>query len=260
MNLLICKEEWRIGNSNRFSINDPQRTEHIFKILNKRSGDRLKTGLLDKSLGLLKIEEIGPKALTGTYKPILIPKPRFPEVHLLIAVNRPPTVRKILQLAGTWGVATIRFFLSKNARKEYRTSPIWNRNEIESELVEGMEQGKNIFLPKVRWDFEKRADAVLEETLSAESGFGLRWILDRKGDSPSRIIREKKSHAEFRMDSPLKILAAIGPESGFIKSEIDFWKEKGFQTLHLSSRVLRTETAVAFLLARLEESELFLER
>ncbi|RHX79124.1 16S rRNA (uracil(1498)-N(3))-methyltransferase [Leptospira yasudae] len=259
MNLLICKEEWRIENSNRFSVNDPQRIEHIFKILNKQPGDRLKAGLLDKSLGLLKIEEIGPKTLIGTYKPILIPKPRFPEVHLLIAVNRPPTVRKILQLAGTWGVTTVRFFLSKNARKEYLTSPIWNRNEIESELVEGMEQGKNIFLPKVRWDFEKRTNAVLEETLSAGE-FGFRWILDRKGDSPSKITRERKSHAEFRMDSPLKILAAIGPESGFIKSEIDFWKEKEFQTVHLSSRVLRTETAVAFLLARLEESELFLER
>ncbi|EMO78395.1 RNA methyltransferase, RsmE domain protein [Leptospira kirschneri str. 200801925] len=54
-----------------------------------------------------------------------------------------------------------------------------------------------------------------------------------------------------------RILAAIGPESGFVPNEIDFWKRFGFKKLNLSDRVLRTETAFAFLLARLEEKILF---
>ncbi|EMO64406.1 RNA methyltransferase, RsmE domain protein [Leptospira borgpetersenii serovar Pomona str. 200901868] len=56
-----------------------------------------------------------------------------------------------------------------------------------------------------------------------------------------------------------QVLVAIGPESGFVRNEIDFWKRFGFKKLNLSSRVLRTETAVAFLLSRLEEKNLFLK-
>lgn len=52
-----------------------------------------------------------------------------------------------------------------------------------------------------------------------------------------------------------RVLAVIGPESGFIPNEIYFWKRFGFKKLNLSDRILRTETAFAFLLARLEEKQ-----
>ncbi|PJZ58405.1 16S rRNA (uracil(1498)-N(3))-methyltransferase [Leptospira barantonii] len=261
MNLLVCKEEWRISNSNRFSINDPRKIEHICKILNKGEGARLKAGLIDRSLGRFVIEEILPDRILGTYKPILKPKPRFPEVHILLAINRPPTVRKILQLAGTWGVTSIVFLISKNSRKEYLTSPVWKKNEIESELIEGMEQGKNIFLPKVSFDFVNRPETILQEKLK-ETDFVFRLILDRKGQTLPQIVEDSKSHSSsgiFSKENPVRILVAIGPESGFVRSEIDFWKRNGFTDLNLSTQVLRTETAVAFLLARLEEKSLFLK-
>lgn len=249
--------------------------------MNKREGSRLKAGLIDSSLGRFVIEKIRSDRILGTYKPILAPKPRFPEVHILLAINRPPTVRKILQLAGTWGVASIRFFISKNSRKEYLTSPVWNRSEIESELIEGMEQGKNIFLPKVSCDFENRPETILLEK-SKETDFTFRLILDRKGLTLPQIVERQnsssaaitantavdsadltlKSHSDLRIfekENPIRILVAIGPESGFVRNEIDFWKRNGFTDLNLSTQVLRTETAVAFLLARLEEKSLFLK-
>ncbi|EMY77660.1 RNA methyltransferase, RsmE family [Leptospira weilii serovar Ranarum str. ICFT] len=258
MNLLICKEEWRIAKSNRFSINDPDKIRHICNILNKREGTRLKAGLINKSLGKLVLEEMDSEKIIGTYKPILTPKSRFPEVHILLAINRPPTVRKILQLAGTWGIASIHFFISKNSRKEYLTSPVWRPDEIESELIEGMEQGKNIFLPKVRFDFKNSTETVLEEKLK-EFEFTFRFVLDRKGFTLPEIVENKKSDSNFGMSSSTRILVAVGPESGFVRNEIDFWKRFDFKTLNLSTRVLRTETAVAFFLARLEEKNLFLK-
>lgn len=261
MNLLVCKEEWRISNSNRFYIDDRQRIEHICKILNKPEGSRLKAGLIDHSLGKWIIDTISPDRIEGTYKPILKPKPRFPEVHILLAINRPPTVRKILQLAGTWGVASIQFFISKNSRKEYLTSPVWKKDEIESELIEGMEQGKNIFLPKISFDFVNRPETILSEKLK-QTEFQFRLILDRKGQTLPRIVEDRKTHSNFgifSIENPIRILVAIGPESGFVRTEIDFWKRNGFTDLNLSTNVLRTETAVAFLLARLEERSLFLK-
>ncbi|EMO04795.1 RNA methyltransferase domain protein, partial [Leptospira interrogans serovar Icterohaemorrhagiae str. Verdun HP] len=129
--------------------------------MNKREGDRLKAGLIDTDLGQFFLEKINKNQIVGIYKPILVPRPRFPEVHILMAINRPPTIRKILQLAGTWGVTSIHFFISKNSRKDYLTSPIWNQNEIESELLEGMEQGKDIFLPKVCFDLQNQIENIL---------------------------------------------------------------------------------------------------
>ncbi|ALO25437.1 MULTISPECIES: 16S rRNA (uracil(1498)-N(3))-methyltransferase [Leptospira] len=259
MNLLICKEEWRIAKSNRFSIQDPQKIQHICNILNKREGARLKAGLIDASLGKFILEKIESNRIVGIYKPILVPIPRFPEVHILLAINRPPTVRKILQLAGTWGVSSIHFFVSRNSRREYLTSPVWNSTEIESELLEGMEQGKNIFLPKIHFDFKNRSETILLEKFK-KVDFTFRFVLDRRGATLPQIIEEKKSDSNFGMPSKTpQVLVAIGPESGFVRNEIDFWKHFGFKELNLSSRVLRTETAVAFLLSRLEEKNLFLK-
>ncbi|RHX86553.1 16S rRNA (uracil(1498)-N(3))-methyltransferase [Leptospira stimsonii] len=254
MNLLICKEEWRIGNSNRFRIVDPIKVKHISEILHKRVGDRLKAGIINESLGQLLIEESNSKEILGTYKTILKPKPRFPEVQILLAVNRPPTVRKILELAGTWGIDGIRFFLSKNSRKEYLTSPVWKPEEIEKELIEGMEQGKNIFLPKVELDFKNSLETILSE-METKQNVHFRFLLDRKGKSISRIIEEY--HSKNTEYSHIRMFVAIGPESGFVKKEVDFWKGNHFESVSVSDKILRTETAVAFLLSRLEEESLF---
>ncbi|TGM60023.1 RsmE family RNA methyltransferase [Leptospira adleri] len=254
MNLLICKEEWRIANSNRFRITDPIRIKHISEILKKRIGDRIKAGIVNQSLGQWLIEESNSHEIVGTYKPILKPKRRFPEVRILLAVNRPPTVRKILELSGTWGVSEIRFFLSKNSRKDYLTSPVWKSEEMEKELWEGMEQGKNIFLPKVHLDFQNRPETIPLET-EKNGNFPFRFLLDRKGKSIVRIFENRKNkNFEY---SNFGILAAIGPESGFVKKEVELFQKHGFENVTVSSRVLRTETAVAFLLSRLEEVSLF---
>lgn len=92
------------------------------------------------------------------------------------------------------------------------------------------------------------------------TGFAFRFVLDRKGTTLPQIIEEKKSDLNFEIPSRTpQVFVAIGPESGFVRNEIDLWKRFDFKELNLSSQVLRTETAVAFLLARLEEKNLFLK-
>lgn len=253
MNLLLCKNEWRIGNGDRFLIEEPKRISHILKILNKKPGDKIKAGLINESLGFFVLEEISNSGLTGRYRPLLRPKRRVPEVDLLIAINRPPTVRKILQLAGTWGVRSITFFPTKNSRREYLTSPVWKREETETELIEGMEQGKNVFLPEIKIEFRKNAETLFSQ-YETESRFSHSFVLDRKGNSLSSILAETGigSGRSPDDDSSRSFLFVIGPESGLVPEEFGFWKRKGFSGIRVSKRILRTETAVAFLLSQLE--------
>ena len=51
------------------------------------------------------------------------------------------------------------------------------------------------------------------------------------------------------MNTP--IILAIGPEGGFIAEEISSFERIGFQPVTMGERILRVETAVAALIARL---------
>jgi 16S rRNA (uracil1498-N3)-methyltransferase len=47
------------------------------------------------------------------------------------------------------------------------------------------------------------------------------------------------------------VTLAVGPEGGFIRYEIDKLTECGFSPIHMGERILRVETAITALLAKL---------
>ena len=51
---------------------------------------------------------------------------------------------------------------------------------------------------------------------------------------------------------PGRPLLAIGPEGGWTDDEVELLEERGFRRVSLGPRILRTETAVVVMLARLE--------
>ncbi len=53
----------------------------------------------------------------------------------------------------------------------------------------------------------------------------------------------------YAIDHPCSIV--IGPEGGFIPYEVDLLTKNGCQAYHLGNRILRTETAISYLLGRL---------
>lgn len=55
------------------------------------------------------------------------------------------------------------------------------------------------------------------------------------------------------VDDEPKVWLAIGPEGGFIPYEIEKLEEAGMTTFNAGQRVMRTETAVPYLLALLGE-------
>ncbi|EIE01531.1 RsmE family RNA methyltransferase [Leptospira licerasiae] len=247
MNYLILDPSQKI-HSGEFKISNQGRINHILKVLQKREGDRIKAGLLDTSLGIFKIRKLSPDGILGSYTEILKPKRRSPSIHLILSVQRPPTVEKILELAGVWGVQSLEFRLASLSRTEYLTSPIWKEENIREKLILGMEQGGNVFFPK--WElgfvppgkkssFQKKGS--ISEIINSSRKF---FYLDKKG----------RSIQEFLPLDEKEYCILVGPEPGWTKAELEIFRKSNIPGVRLSSSVLRSEQAVSFFLSQWENS------
>lgn len=247
MNYLILDPSQKT-NSGEFKISNKERISHILNILQKKEGDKIKAGLLNESLGIFKILKVSLEEILGTYAPIIKPKRRSPGINLIVSVQRPPTIEKILELASVWGVQSLEFRLATLSRKEYLTSPVWKEENIKEKLILGMEQGGNVFLPRVelgfippgkKTSFEKKES--ISEIVSSSRKF---FYLDKKGKS----IQEHHPLA----DKEYSIL--VGPEPGWTKAELEIFRKYNIPGIKLSSSVLRSEQAVSFFLSQWENS------
>ncbi|MEI1278310.1 RsmE family RNA methyltransferase [Leptospira venezuelensis] len=236
-------------NSGEFKIFNKDRASHIRNILQKKEGDRIKAGLLNESLGIFKILKISSEEILGSYKQIIKPKRRSPGINLIVSVQRPPTVEKILELAGVWGVQSLEFRLATLSRTEYLTSPVWKEENIKEKLILGMEQGGNVFFPKIELgfvppgknkSFEKKESISEIVTSSSRKSF----YLDKNG----RTIQE------FLPLQEKEYSILVGPEPGWTKTELETFKKSNIQGIRLSSSVLRSEQAVSFFLSQWENS------
>ncbi|EQA43340.1 RNA methyltransferase, RsmE family [Leptospira broomii serovar Hurstbridge str. 5399] len=248
MNILLLSREDETEDK-KFKVTDPIRINHIRNILKKKPSDSIKAGILNDSLGKFKIIYIDTKYILGNYVKIVVPKRRTPSLSLFSAVQRPPTVEKILHLAGTWGIESIKFHTTDLSRDEYLTSPIWKSENLRAELRIGMEQGWNVFEPSISLGFSipianerTRSKAKFSDVLPDFSGS--LFYLDRKGGMFDSLLSARMSI--------LNVGFLLGPEPGWSAKEMKRFREIGASPLNVSSAILRSEHALAFLLAQWE--------
>ena len=109
---------------------------------------------------------------------------------------------------------------------------------LREQLILGLEQARDTVLPEV--SIEKRFKPFVEDRLPALAS-GTLGLIGHPGDYPAcpRAVQEP-------------VTLAIGPEGGWIPYEVDLLREAaGLQPVQLGERILRVETAVPALLARL---------
>ncbi|MGJ4788496.1 RsmE family RNA methyltransferase [Leptospira koniambonensis] len=248
MNYLILDLSQKT-NSGEFKISNKDRVTHILDILQKKEGDKIKAGLLNDSLGIFKILKISSEGILGSYTQIIKPKRRSPGINLIVSIQRPPTVEKILELASVWGVQSLEFRLAILSRKEYLTSPVWKEQNIKEKLILGMEQGGNVFLPNVELGFVPpvkktsfKMKQSISEIVSSSRNF---FYLDKKGKSIQEFLPLEKNEYSI----------LVGPEPGWTKSELETFKKSNIPGVRLSSSVLRSEQAVSFFLSQWENSK-----
>lgn len=135
------------------------------------------------------------------------------------------------------GVKRIVLLNSFRVEKSFWQSPVLKHENIQKQLVLGLEQARDTILPEVLLKpffkpfTEDETPALIKDTLA--------------------LIAHPAAQEPCPRDVRQPVTLAIGPEGGFIPYEVDKLISCGFHAVHLGERILNIEAAVPSLISRL---------
>ena len=109
---------------------------------------------------------------------------------------------------------------------------------IDEQLALGLEQAKATQMPKVMLCPNWRE-------------FSQQLLPDLCRTHPNKIIAHPGEAAAANQLNNAQTILAIGPEGGFVDNEVALFLQQGFTQVQLGERILRVETAIPVLLAKL---------
>ena len=210
-----------------------RRLEHVRAVHRAEVGQTLLVGRLDGPLGRGHIRKLDATALELDVELDQEPPPPLP-LTLVVALPRPPSVRKILQQGSALGIKEFVFYGSRRVEKSYWQSKSLRPPAIEHELRLGLEQARDTRLPVVRT--ERRLGPLCDALAKSEHP-----ILLADADQGEPCPRATRDHH----------VLVLGPEGGLLPFEIERFLALGARRITLGPRVLRVETAVVALCGRL---------
>jgi len=210
---------------------DERQAEHIRRVLKPRIGDSILVGKINGRIGRAQVVSLEPLQLRIALD--RDPPPPL-DVTLVIALPRPKVFNRVVASATSMGVKRIYFVNAWKVEKSYWKSPKLQRENIDAQIVAGLEQAVDTIAPAVH--MRRLFRPFVEEELPA--------IIDG-----TRAIVAHPGSERASLSTPLTL--AIGPEGGWIPAEIDSLRAVGFSVASLGPRILRVETALAALLGRL---------
>jgi len=234
MNLLLLEEADFIA-ADRVVLRD-RRLTHMQEVHRAEVGDSLRVGRINGLMGsaeLLRLEagEAELRVSLDQSPPAKLP------LTLVLALPRPKMLRRVFQTVATMGVSKVILVNSYRVEKSFWQTPFLEPEAIRENLILGLEQARDTVLPEII--IEKRFKPFVEDRLPAITE-GTLGLVGHPGNYPPcpRALSEP-------------VTLAIGPEGGWIPYEIDLLGKSGLQPVQLGERILRVETAVTALLARL---------
>ncbi|MBK8944311.1 MAG: RNA methyltransferase [Ignavibacteriae bacterium] len=238
MNILILSEKDKLSN-NLYRICD-ERFIHVKNILKSEIGDILEIGLLNVQLGKARIVYLDEKKLELEIIDLFDTEKTKLNIDLICALPRPQTLKKVLAISATVGVRNLFFIKSEKVEKSYFHSPLLFEENYTKYLVEGLSQGKQIFLPNV--SFHNRFKIFFEDEFHSNN-YDTKLLAHP--NSENNLLK-------FDFSNINNIVVAIGPEGGWNDFEINFMQSLGFKKFLLSKSILRVESAIISALSQIE--------
>lgn len=234
MNLLLLDTADFIADD-RVLLRD-RRLTHLQQVHRAEAGEQLRVGRVGGNMGsgqLLRLDAHEAELQVSFDQP---PPAKLP-VTLLLALPRPKMLRRVLQTVAAMGVPRLVLLNSYRVEKSFWQTPFLEPDAIHEQLILGLEQARDTVLPEVI--IEKRFKPFVEDRLPQLAADTL-GLVGHPGDFP---------HCPRAVTQPVTL--AIGPEGGWIPYEVDKLAAAGLRPVQLGERILRVETAVSALLARL---------
>lgn len=213
-----------------------RRLTHLKEVLSARPGDRIPVGQINGPIGSGQLEHLDDNEAQLTVHWKREPPAPLP-LTLILGLPRPKMMRRVLQTVAAMGVKRLILLHSYKVDKSYWQTPWLQPDTIREQLILGLEQAMDTALPEVT--LHRRFKPFVEDELADLSADSLRLVAHPETRTPCPAA----------LDRPVTL--CVGPEGGFIPYEVDKLCEQGFEPVHLGSRILRVETAVPALVARL---------
>lgn len=234
MNLLLLNDTDFISDD-RVRISG-RRLQHLNQVHKASIGQSLRAGRLGGFQGhatLLSINSNEAELQVDLQSP---PPAKLP-ITLVLALPRPKMLRRTLQTIASMGVAKLVLINSYRVEKSFWQTPFLEAEALREQLILGLEQARDTVLPELI--LAQRFKPFVEDHLPALAANSL-GLIAHPGDYPPcpRALSEP-------------VTLAIGPEGGWIPYEVELLNKAGLQPVQLGERILRVETAVPALLARL---------
>ena len=212
-----------------------RRLEHVTNIHRAAVGDSLTVGLENGRIGRGVIARLD-DALELDVTLDQDPPPKLP-LTLVLALPRPKVLNRVLAGATSMGVSRIILINAWRVEKSYWKSPRLEEENLRQQRILGLEQARDTVLPQL--ELRRFFRPFVEDELPATA------------EGTRKLVPHPKTSTECPRDLHEPVTLVIGPEGGFIEPEIASLEQIGFEPVSLGPRILRVETAVAAVIARL---------
>ena len=222
-----------------------ERAAHVLGVLHGEVGQVLKTGEANGRIGtaeIVGIERVDGGEVLIRAKVCHDRESLRPWVDIILAPPRPRVMKRLLPQLAAMGVGRIVLVGAKKVEKDFWGATLLKEENYRPLFVDGLMQSGTSILPELicRRAFRR---FVADE-------------LDAMFPATRRIVAHPYGAEGTKGDEGEKVTAgapllAIGPEGGWTDDEVELLESKGFRRYSLGPRILRTDTAVIALLARL---------
>lgn len=215
------------------------RAEHVVKVLHGETGQILKTGEINGKIGVSVIESV--EEADGFVVKARVDHDREslkPWVDLVLAPPRPRVMKRLLPQLAAMGVGRIVLVGAKKVEKDFWGATLLKEENHRPLLVEGLMQSGTSILPELetRRNFRKFVNEEMDCLFP---------------DVLRRVVAHPYGASECAPSSGGRLLLAVGPEGGWTDDEVELLEKRGFARYSLGGRILRTDTALIALMARL---------
>jgi RsmE family RNA methyltransferase len=207
-----------------------RRHRHAREVLRVQAGHQLRVGLRGGLTGTAEVLSEDGEVLELAVHLGAPPPPRA-RVDLVLAIPRPKALKRVLPAVASLGVDRVVLVNAARVEKSYFDSRVLTAEFVRGLLDLGLEQARDTVAPTV--EVKTRLKPFVEDELAAWCGDAL------------RLLPHPTAAATLpRVSAAARVVLAIGPDGGWVPSEVALFEAAGFLPVSLGPRVLRVEVAV----------------